>query len=98
MDEQLQAQLAAMREALELSTSALEYVAGELRELGEDGDADMMERQAKENHVALATDAGREFLERLREAERGREMAWQTARSINKIMAMAMGVPLPETE
>jgi len=68
--EQLEAEAAAMRGAIEHSISALEYIADELRALGEDGDADMMERQAQENQAALAADAGRKLLERLRRAER----------------------------
>jgi hypothetical protein len=44
--------------ALEHSIVALEYIAGELRDLGEEEDADMMERQAQENHAAIAKARG----------------------------------------
>jgi len=60
---ELKAMVIVMSKALEHSIVALEYAAEQFQELGEDCDADMMERQAKENHGALSPSAGRELLE-----------------------------------
>jgi len=59
---ELEAMVTIMSKALEHSIVALEYAAQEFEQLSEDDDANMMERQAKENHGALSPSAGRELL------------------------------------